>query len=271
MTNQKICFVSVDVEDDQNHPLKPLTQRTWNGVKNLDNILNVFQKRNTPATLFITGQALERFPKQAKEWSKKYEIACHSFAHNFLNTIDAEEREKDLQDYINLYKKIFYKTPIGFRAPSHIIDEKQMKLLEDKGFLYDSSIVPRFPFFMKYRGFKRRAPIIPYFPSYSNCRKKGDMKILEVPVSGLILGLPLWGGSLRYVPIKTYKDFLRVKSPAFLCLTMHSWDAVSLKSGKSKNSGDRFLKILEKVITLLEEKHYKFINGENIAKIFKSL
>ena len=270
MANPKICFVSIDVEDDQNHPLKPLSKRTWDGAKNLNNILDVFEKYNMPATLFTTGQVLERFPELAKQWSKKYEIACHTFEHNFLNNMSEAERRRDLENYFKLYKKIFKKMPRGFRAPSHIIDEKQMKLLQDKGFLYDSSIVPRFPFFMNYRGFKKRAPKTPYFPARANCRKKGDMGILEIPTSGLILGLPLWGGSLRYVPFKTYKDFFRVSCPKFLNLSMHSWDAVSFRGKRSRNSGDKFLKILDRMINLLKTKNYKFMNGESIAKKFKT-
>ena len=270
MANPKICFVSIDVEDDRSHPLKPLPQRTWNGVQNLERILNVFENQGMPATLFITGQTLERFPKLAKQWSKKYEIASHSFAHNFLNTMSQTEREQDLENYIKLYKKIFKKSCRGFRAPSHIIDEKQIKLLQDKGFLYDSSIVPRFPLFMKYRGFKKKAPKTPYFLSLKNCRKKGDMKILEIPVSGVALGIPLWGGALRYIPFTTYKDIFRMRAPSFICLTMHSWDAILLKGRKSKNSGDKFLKILDRTIALLKSKNYKFMNGESIAKEFKT-
>jgi peptidoglycan/xylan/chitin deacetylase (PgdA/CDA1 family) len=271
MANPKICFVSIDVEDDQNHPLKPLSKRTWVGVENLKNILDVFEKHNMPATLFVTGHALERFPKLAKQWSKKYEIACHSFAHNFLNTMSETERRQDLRDYINLYKKIFNKLPRGFRAPSHVIDKEQIKLLQDKGFLYDSSVVPRFPFFMRYRGFKRKAPKTPYFPARNNCRRKGDMKILEIPTSGLILGLPLWGGSLRYVPFKTYKDFFRISRPRFLNLSMHSWDAVFFRGKRSRNSGDKFLKILDRMIVLLETKNYKFMDGESIARTYKQM
>ena len=269
MATKKVCFVSVDVEDDRNHPLKPLHQRTWEGVENLEKILNVFDNHNIPATLFVTGQALERFPELAKQWSKKYEIASHSFAHNFLNTMSKDEREQDLEDYINVYKKIFKKMPCGFRAPSHIIDKEQIKLLENKGFLYDSSIVPRFPFFIKYRGYRKKAPLTPYYPSRSNCRKKGDMKILEIPVSGLVLGVPLWGSFLRYIPFATYKDLFKVRAPMFICLTMHSWDSVFFRGIKSKNCGNRFVKILDKMIYFLKTKNYKFMNGENIVKAFK--
>ena len=161
--------------------------------------------------------------------------------------------------------------PRGFRAPSHVIDPKEINLLQNKGFLYDSSVVPRFPFLVKYRGFKKRAPITPYSPARDNCRKKGNMEILEIPVSGLIFGVPLWGGVMRYIPFTSYKDMLNVKSPAFINLTMHSWDAVALKGRKSKNSGARFLKILDKMIVLLKSKNYKFMDGESIARAYKKI
>jgi peptidoglycan/xylan/chitin deacetylase (PgdA/CDA1 family) len=103
----RICFASVDVE------------RT---VENLDKILSIFEKNAVPATLFVTGEILESNQNLFAELQKKYEIACHSFTHRFWNTLNKEEREKELDDFVNLYQKIFNKKPLGFRAPSHVID-----------------------------------------------------------------------------------------------------------------------------------------------------
>lgn len=264
MSDKKNCFVSIDVEDDFSLPSRQLSKRTWKGVENLSKILDVFEKRGISATLFTTGQVLEKYPELVKEWSKSYEIACHTYTHRFWNRLSTDEREKELENFISLYQKIFNRKPYGFRAPSHIIDEKGMKLLEQKGFLYDSSIVPRYPFFIKYRGYKKRAPLSPYHPAYENCRKKGNMKILEIPAAGLILGIPLWGTWLKYIPYKTFKNLLKSYSPKFSTLSIHSWDVVSFRKRQPKNAGKRFLKILDKTFCLLEKHGYSFYNGKKI-------
>lgn len=269
VNNKKICFVSVDVEDDFSKPSRNLNQRTWEGVKNLDKVLGIFERHNVSANLFITGQTMERFPELVMKWSKDYEIACHSFTHSFWNNLNFKQRQKELRDFAKLYKEILKKSVRGFRAPSHIIDEEGIKLLQDMGFLYDSSIVPHYLFFNKYRGYKKRAPLSPYYPSRANCRKKGNMKILEIPVSGFILGIPLWGSWLKHIPLINYKNLLKVHSPEFLTLSMHSWDVVYFKGKIFKNSATKFQKILEKIILLLEKQNYSFLNGKQILENFK--
>ena len=77
--NKKICFASVDVEDGE--------------ADHLDEILNIFKRYDIPATLFVTGQVLEKFHDLAKDWARDYEIACHSFTHRFWNALGFEERK----------------------------------------------------------------------------------------------------------------------------------------------------------------------------------
>ena len=223
----KVCFASVDVEKN---------------IENLAQILNIFKKHNVPATLFVTGRILAEYSGKAEDWAEDYEIACHSFTHRFWNALDAKEREKELDDFIALYRKIFNKKPLGFRAPSHIVDEQALKLLEDKGFLYDSSIVPHYPPFKKYRGYRGRFPLIPYRPLESP-------KFLEIPVAGQIFGIPLAAAWLDKLPLMLYKVLFSISCPGFIALSWHSWNNLSN---------------LEKIIKLLKNKKYQFLNGEQI-------
>jgi peptidoglycan/xylan/chitin deacetylase (PgdA/CDA1 family) len=224
----KICFTSIDVEQE---------------IKGLNKILDIFKKYNIPATLFVTGEILEKYNNLVKEWSRVYEIACHSYTHRFWNTLNSEERKKELEDFIILYQKVFTESPKGFRAPSHLIDEEGIRLLEESGFLYDSSVVPHYPPFKKYRGYKGRAPLLPYYP-------KGR-KILEIPVSGQLFGIPLAGAWITKLPFWFYKILFFIHCPEFITLSIHSWDK---------------LKNFERIIRLLKNKNYQFLNGEQIYK-----
>ena len=243
----KICFVSIDVEFDLAEP------QSFKGVENLDRIFNIFKKYNISATLFINGNVFEKYENRIRGWAENYEIASHGFSHQFWNSLNNEQRERDLDRFISLYKRIFNKNPKGFRAPSHIIDNPGLRLLEEKGFLYDSSVVPHYPFFKNYRGYKDRAPLSPYFPSSQDYRKKGEMKILEIPVSG-ILSFPLAGTWILKLPFFIYEILLRIKNPDFLVLSLHSWDSLSSKT----------LEKTEKLLELLKNKSYKFLSGEQI-------
>lgn len=228
----KICFTSVDVEGEK--------------IDGVNQILDVFKKYNIPATLFVTGKILERNIDLVKEWSRNHEIACHSFTHRFWNELNPEERAKELDDFDNLYQRIFQRRPLGFRAPSHIIDAAGLKLLEEKGFSYDSSILPHYPPFKKYRGYQGKKS--------KNIHFTGGL--LEIPVTGHLLGIPLAGAWMRKLPSWLYSLLFLLYRPGFITLNMHSWDI----------DDSRFLKKMEKVLKILKKKNYAFLNGEQILK-----
>lgn len=238
--NKKICFASVDVEHDFREKDK------FYGVESLGSILDIFKKHNIPATFFVTGAVLQRYTDSAKEWGANYEIACHTLTHRFWNTLNVKERGNEIDGFFTLYQGIFQKLPIGFRAPSHIIDDEGIKLLEEKGFSYDSSIVPHYPPFKKYRGHKGRRPLLPYYPK--------DRKILEIPIRGQVFGIPLAGAWIKKLPSFFYKILFSVYSPSFITLNMHSWDTLN----------PQFLNKLDKLLKLLKDENYRFLNGEQI-------
>lgn len=232
----RICFASIDVEQD-------VGGNSFYGVEDLDKILSIFKKNNIPATLFVTGEVLQKYPVKFQKLAASYEIAGHSFTHRFWNTLDSQAREKELDDFIDLYQRIFQSKPLGFRAPSHVIDEDGIQLLDKKGFLYDSSVVPHYPPFKKYRGYKGKRPLTPYFPE--------GREILEIPVSGQLLGIPLAGAWMAKLPYLLYKILFFFHCPKFITLNIHSWDTFSN---------------LEKIIKILKDKNYQFLNG---AEVFR--
>lgn len=249
----KICFVSIDVESDLAKP------QSFEGVENLSRICDVFKKYNVSATLFITGNVFQKYEEKIKSWSKTYEIGSHGFSHKFWNNLNNEQRQKELDKFIGFYKRIFNTNPSGFRAPSHVIDEQGLKLVQEKGFLYDSSVVPHYPFLKTYRGYKGKAPQKPYFPNKENYRKTGKMKILEIPVSG-IFSIPLAGAWISKLPFFVYELLFRIKNPDFLVLSLHSWDSLN----------DKLISKIEKLLELLKNKNYRFLNGKQVYEQFST-
>ena len=237
----KTCFASIDVEKD-------LNREEFQGVENLGIILDVFKKYNIPATLFVTGEVLQKYPEQFKRLAASHEIACHSFTHRFWNTLSTQERQKELDDFLNLYRQVFGRAPKGFRAPSHVIDQQGIELLDEKGFLYDSSVVPHYPPFKKYRGYKGKAPLLPY--------RLAGMNILEIPVSGQLFGIPLAGAWIRGLPSFFYNILFFFHQPEFITLNMHSWDVLD----------KRFVGKLEKIIEVLKKDNYQFKNAEQLSE-----
>jgi peptidoglycan/xylan/chitin deacetylase (PgdA/CDA1 family) len=241
MPQNRICFVSIDVERD-------LKEKTFKGAEGLDNILSLFKKYDIPATLFVTGEVLEKYGDLIKQFSQDHEIACHSYTHKFWNELSLKERGEEVNKFISLYQSLFNKSPIGFRAPSHVIDEEGFELIDESGFLYDSSVVPHYPPFKKYRGYKGRKPLSPYRISGFN--------ILEIPNTGQLLGLPLVGTWIRKLPLSVYRILFLIHKPRFISFSMHSWDSL--------NPGLIFK--IEEMIKILKKNNYNFKNGKQILK-----
>lgn len=256
-------------ENQKNQPFE--------GMDNLDNILNIFRKHNLPATLFVTGEVLEYCPDLVKKWSRDFEIGCHNYWHVQLDKIDLPERERQVKDFVNLYKGIFGYLPKGFRAPRNVIDNNQFPILERYGFIYDASVFPRYPWRIgAYTGYRGKAPIVPYWPNKKNYRKKvypvksreatfNMGPIFEIPESPASFDIPFVGTWLRKLGNKFFRFILKIKKPKFISFGMHSWDGVKFEGKSSKNSGKEFLKQLNEMLVFLKSIGYEFKNGEQIA------
>ena len=274
----KNCFLSIDVERKENQEIEP-----FEGVKKLDNILNIFKKHKVSATLFVTGEVLAKYPDLVKKWADDFEIGCHDYYHISLDRVDILGIEKQIKDFIDLYKNIFNRTPKGFRAPRNIINNEHFDILERCGFLYDSSVLPRYPLGIRhYAGYRGRAPIKPYYPSKKNYRKEtcpvksseagppsaifNRVNILEIPESPIFLDIPLVGTWLRKLGVKFLKFLFYFKKPDFISLSMHSWDGVEFEGRSSRNSGPVYLKQLDETMAFLRKIGYEFKSGEQIAE-----
>lgn len=263
----KTCFLSIDVEKRENQEENP-----FEGVEKLDNILNVFKKHNANATFFVTGEVLEKYPDLVKKWAKDYEISCHNYYHQTLDLLNLEARERQIKDFVDLYQNALKMRPKGFRAPRNVIDNEQLIVLERYGFLYDSSVLPRYPWRPnRYIGYKGRAPILPYYPRKDNYRKKGDMKILEIPESPAPFSIPLVGTWLRKLGKGFYKFIFFFRKPKFISFSMHSWDGVEFGGKSSRNSGKKYLRQLDEMLGYLKKIGYEFKRGEEIYEEFFSL
>jgi len=265
----KTCFLSIDVEKRENQEIEP-----FEGVKKLDNILDIFRKHQAKATLFVTGEVLEHQPDLVKKWADSFEIGCHDYYHISLDKVDILGTEKQIKDFIGLHKNIFSRTPKGFRAPRNIINNEHFDILERCGFLYDSSVLPRYPLGIKhYAGYRGRAPITPYYPSKENYRKEDPSialrtsnKLLEIPESPVFFSIPLVGTWLRKLGVKLFKFLFYFKKPDFISLSMHSWDGVKFEGRSSKNSGPVYLQQLDEIMGFLKRIGYEFKSGEQIYR-----
>jgi polysaccharide deacetylase family protein (PEP-CTERM system associated) len=92
------------------------------------------------ATFFVLGWLAERLPHLVREiHSRGHEVASHGYCHNLCNEQSHEDLKADLCDSKSLLEDIIGNQVYGYRAPSFAINNDILKIIEDCGYLYDSS------------------------------------------------------------------------------------------------------------------------------------
>ncbi len=179
---------------------------------------------NLSATFFVLGWVAERMPGLVKEiQARGHEIASHGYNHKLCSHCSTVELRKDLSESKLLLEDILGTAVLGYRAPSFSMTEEALGILEECGYLYDSS----------YNSFAAngRYGKVETFPSGTGIACKTLRKVYELPISNLRAGtynVPAGGGAyFRLIPVRLFtrmvKSILK-KQNAYL-FYMHPWEA----------------------------------------------
>ncbi|KAG4429086.1 hypothetical protein IFR05_015433 [Cadophora sp. M221] len=113
------------------------------GQVGVPRLLKLFKKHgiSSNVTWFIPGHSMETFPEQTKKILESgAEIACHGYAHEGGAQMSQEQEREVIVKCVQLATALTGKKPRGWRAPLYQIREHTVKVLEEQGFLYDTSL-----------------------------------------------------------------------------------------------------------------------------------
>jgi peptidoglycan-N-acetylglucosamine deacetylase len=297
MTRKKLGTIQVDLDglwtnlEYYGHKAEVIPDQVFES--SIPRFLDLFERHDVKATFFLVGKdgEVDQKKKLVKELVKAgHEIANHTYSHTFgLRNLTREEKIKEIEKGEAVIKKITGKNPVGFKAPGYDVDPEILRLLEKKGYLYDSSIIPTFayPLIMSLNrlisgGIKRThgpklvwglAPNKPYHPSLRTEWKQGKSQILELPCSVMPLFRLPYHFTFATKFGMNYFNFAynlakRKKSP--LNYEFHAADLsdnitdkrmAHLESISFKKRNIVFNKILKKIT-----KDYKIITSQDLAK-----
>lgn len=145
-------------------------------------ILRVLAGHHCPATFLFTGTEAQSNPAVVERiLHEGHEIGCHTMFHETIGNpvywtpfsnfvLNSEVRER-LELATDAIEKVAGVRPVSFRAPRLFGSPTMLSVLEDLGYMADSS----FPAYFHGRDFR------PYHPSREDWSIDGDMKILEIP------------------------------------------------------------------------------------------
>ena len=226
-------FLGIDFEDwyhpqliKENLPLeKKLEPKVIQGI---DKILDWLRQNDTLATFFVVGELLEYKPELLdKIIENDHEIGFHTMHHNRLDEDDFKEK---FSQELDRFAELTQKRSIGFRAPTfslNNISSWAIDTLEQKKYLYDSSIIPAKTNLYGNPNAEEK----PYKIS-SNSLEKNDENgnLIEFPLlTTTFLGkkIPAAGGFyLRTLPMKIIKNAIRNQEEKQIpsSFYIHSWE-----------------------------------------------
>ncbi|NUM34200.1 MAG: DUF3473 domain-containing protein [Candidatus Brocadiae bacterium] len=201
---------SVDVEDyfqvsNFNSFINPDSWKNFSlrVHKNMENILKLLDQFSVKGTFFILGWLAQKLPQMIVDIHREgHEIACHGYQHELVYDLGPEGFRQDIKKAKAILQDISGQEVIGYRAPSYSITNDSLwalAILQEEGFLYDSSI---FPVYHPRYG-------IPGSPRHPYVYSINQAKLYEFPPATLKLGkfhLPVAGGG--YFRLFPY-DFTR--------------------------------------------------------------
>ena len=183
----------------------------------LVSLLDACDRVRIKATIFFAGRFAESYPDLVRECLHRgHQLGTHGWAHGGLEEDEDfriapyEQQRQWIRRATDAVEKASGVRPVVFRAPNLWIGETTLRVLEEEGYHYDSS-VPARRFDM---GFGRvhyvkyfSAPRNPYRPSRSNLNHPGDSSIVEVPPSSCLFPINL--ATLRTVGLNKFQRMIR--------------------------------------------------------------
>jgi peptidoglycan/xylan/chitin deacetylase (PgdA/CDA1 family) len=104
-------------------------------------VLDLLERHGLRATFFVPGHTLESFPRESESILERgHEIAHHSYAHVDPSQQSRDEELADMERALDVLDGIGVR-PLGYRSPSADLSDSTLELVEEHGFVYDSSLM----------------------------------------------------------------------------------------------------------------------------------
>jgi peptidoglycan/xylan/chitin deacetylase (PgdA/CDA1 family) len=105
-------------------------------------ILELLARHAITSTWFVPGHTLDAFPESVRAvHDAGHELACHGWFHEDLAELGAAEQREILERSRDAIAEVRGSPPAGFRAPYWSLGEATLELVEELGFVYDSSLM----------------------------------------------------------------------------------------------------------------------------------
>lgn len=147
-------------------------------------LLRLFAQHDIRATWCTPSHTLQTFPAQcALIVDAGHEMAAHGCYHEQITKLDLSEERRLLELQITEHERLVGRRPQGYRSPSWDFTDSTLALLEEFGFVWDSSLMGR-----DFEAYRPR-------PVVTIDRERGNIfgppsPIIEIPVTWFLDDFP---------------------------------------------------------------------------------
>jgi peptidoglycan/xylan/chitin deacetylase (PgdA/CDA1 family) len=231
-------------------------------------LLDIFSHYQIATTWFIPGSTALQYPSSVKDVADAgHEIANHSLRHEDVGALPIEEARASLVRANDILERTTGQRPIGARiAGADLGDGSCLKVLEEEGFLYDSSLLGGYrPFW---------APSPHTIDSDGVVRRGEPLNLVELPFVWILTdfsqfefsgktghhALLLNARQVEEVWRDEIDDLVHRDPDGFIMLTLHP---------QVIGRGSR-LAMLERIIKHAIEKRCRFATAAQLAREFRA-
>ncbi len=147
-------------------------------------LLELFRRHDIRSTWCIPSHTLRTFPDQSAEVLEAgHELAAHGCYHEQVPKLDPVEERRLLELQIAEHERMSGVRPTGYRSPAWDFSQATLGLLEEFGFVWDSSMMGR-----DFEAYRPR-PVISVDNEMGNLFGPPS-SIIEIPVSWFLDDVP---------------------------------------------------------------------------------
>jgi peptidoglycan/xylan/chitin deacetylase (PgdA/CDA1 family) len=173
------------------------------------------QELGIPTTFFFVSQEATRHPEEIAEMKRTgHEIGCHGLTHGDeeeYNRMPRDMQRRYIEQATRLLEEVAGTAITAFRGPRVKVSSTTLELLAEYGYLTDSSVCSQRLDLVSSNLINMGwlvAPRSPYHPHRENAFKRGNLNILEVPVSALMI--PFISSTLYTLRLPLMKALFRL-------------------------------------------------------------
>lgn len=263
MTSPRLASISIDLDGLSHYarlhglPLDALPEGASSAVARLapGRLAEILDSLGAKGTFFVIGDEIAPDGTAALRAvaGSGHEIGNHTRSHPYdLTRLSAQDQRAEIAGGATLIEAALGVRPVGFRAPGYTLSSAALQIAHDSGHTYDSSTYPAAPYYLAKAGIlglmrlggkssaaildRPRvllAPRLPYQPSKDEPYARGQMEILELPITvDPVARVPFIGTTLCSLPLGAVRLLYQsVRRLPFVNLELHGIDLLDATDG----------------------------------------